>query len=361
MLPATQDEIDHVTGYMQSQAPDLDVTFVQKVYSENVLHVRHDVWDVHTNVDRWWVITEPMNLYSQEQFPNMDLAVTFHIGLCLRIPRSERQQLSELPVEPFAEAYRYIAEAHDSLQHSSEVADYQAIGVRCREVLTVQQADADKETNAEAKKRAHRRYADAVLALSKAFALAGASDTATAIREEVGFFQAIRAALLKSMPGDGKKSAAERELAIQQIVSRAIVSTEIIDIMKAAGLESPDISVLSDDFLAEIRQTDKKNLAIEALRKLINGEVRSRSKANVTQSKAFTERLEDAINRYHNNAITTAQVLEELIQIAKDIRAARPRRGIRIDRRGDRVLRRARRERKCAAGNGRAHPARHRP
>lgn len=135
MLPATQEEIDHVTGYMHSQAPDLEVTFVQKVYSENVLHVRHDVWDVHTNVDRWWVITEPMNLYSQEQFPNMDLAVTFHIGLCLRIPRSERQQLSALPIEPFAEAYRCLEEAQDALQHSSEVADYQAIGVRCRETL----------------------------------------------------------------------------------------------------------------------------------------------------------------------------------------------------------------------------------
>jgi hypothetical protein len=135
VLPATQEEIDHVTAYVLSQAPDLDVTFVQKVYSENVLHVRHDVWDVHTNVDRWWVITEPMNLYSQEQFPNMDLALTFHIGLCLRIPRSERRQLSELPIEPFAEAYRYLEEAHDALRHSGEVADYQAIGVRCREAL----------------------------------------------------------------------------------------------------------------------------------------------------------------------------------------------------------------------------------
>ena len=80
MLPATEGEIEQVTGYMRSQAPDRKVTFVQKVYSENVLHVRHDVWDVHTNVDRWWVLTQPMNLYSQEQFPNMDLAVTFHIG-----------------------------------------------------------------------------------------------------------------------------------------------------------------------------------------------------------------------------------------------------------------------------------------
>ena len=192
-------------------------------------------------------------------------------------------------------------------------------------VLTLQQDDAAKETTEEGKKRAHRRYADAVLALSKAFALAAASDEARAIREEVGFFQAIRAALVKSVPGDGKKSAAERELAIQQIVSRAVVSTEIVDIMKAAGLESPDISILSDEFLAEVRETEKKNLAIEALKKLINGDVRSQAKRNVTQSKAFSERLEAAIARYHANAITTAQVLEELIQLAKDIRAARAR------------------------------------
>jgi type I restriction enzyme R subunit len=192
-------------------------------------------------------------------------------------------------------------------------------------VLAVQQADAAKETTEEGKKRAHRRYADAVVALSKAFALAAASDAAQAIRDEVGFFQAIRAALIKSVPGDGKKSAADRELAIQQIVSRAVVSTEIVDIMKAAGLESPDISILSDEFLAEVRETDKKNLAIEALKKLINGDVRSQSKRNVIQAKAFSERLEGAISRYHANAITTAQVIEELIQLAKDIRAARAR------------------------------------
>jgi hypothetical protein len=135
MLPATQNEIDHVTEYMQSQAPDLAVQFAQKVYSENVLHVRHDVWDVHTDVDRWWVITEPMNLYSQDQFPNMDLALSFHVGLCLRIPRNQRQKLSDLPVEPFAEAYRYVQEATDALGQAAEVADYQSIGVRCREAL----------------------------------------------------------------------------------------------------------------------------------------------------------------------------------------------------------------------------------
>jgi type I restriction enzyme, R subunit len=191
-------------------------------------------------------------------------------------------------------------------------------------VLTLQQEAAAQESNAEAKKRAHRRYSDAVLALSKAFALAASSDEAKGIRDEVGFFQAIRAALTKT-ESEGGKSKAERELAIQQLISRAVVSTEIVDIMQAAGIDSPDISILSDDFLAEIQQIEKKNLALEALRKLINGEVRSQSKRNVTQSKAFSERLEAAIARYHANAISTVQVIEELVQLAKDIRAARQR------------------------------------
>ena len=191
-------------------------------------------------------------------------------------------------------------------------------------VLTSQQAEAAQQKTEEDKKCAHRRYGDAVLALTKAYALAAASDAAREIREEVGFFQAIRAAMVKTSTSGGK-SLAERELAIQQIVSRAVVSTEIVDIMKAAGIQSPDISVLSDEFLAEVRDMERKNLALEALRKLINGEIRSQSKRNVTQSKAFSERLENAIARYHSNAITTVQVLEELIQIAKDIRAARAR------------------------------------
>jgi type I restriction enzyme, R subunit len=191
-------------------------------------------------------------------------------------------------------------------------------------ILTMQQQDAARETTDDAKKRVHRRYGDAVLALSKAYALAAASDEAKDIREEVGFFQAVRAAMVKSTPNGGR-STADRELAIQQIVSRAVVSTEIVDIMKAAGIQTPDISILSDDFLAEVREMDRKNLALEALRKLINGEVRSQSKRNVTQARAFSDRLQDAIARYHANAITTVQVLEELINLAKDIREARQR------------------------------------
>lgn len=195
-------------------------------------------------------------------------------------------------------------------------------------ILDLQQKMAEKESSAENKKQAHRRYADAVLLLSKAFALASASDAAREIREEVGFFQAIRAALVKSSTGSGvtqQERAYFQERAIQQIVSRAVVSTEIVDILAAAGVKTPDISIMSDEFLAEVQQMEKKNLALEALRKLLNDGIRSRSKANVVQTKAFSERLEHAVARYHANAITTAEVLQELIQLAKDIRAARQR------------------------------------
>ncbi|TDE86221.1 type I restriction endonuclease subunit R [Deinococcus sp. S9] len=191
-------------------------------------------------------------------------------------------------------------------------------------ILERQQQWAAQESTPEGKKAAHRRFGDAVLALSKAYALASASDSARAIREEVGFFQAIRAALIKSSTGSDANPQA-REWAIQQIVSRAVVSTEIVDILTAAGIKSPDISILSDEFLAEVQQMEKKNLALQALRKLINDGIRSRSKANVVQTRAFSQRLEDAVARYHANAITTAEVLQELIHLAKDIRAARQR------------------------------------
>jgi type I restriction enzyme R subunit len=191
-------------------------------------------------------------------------------------------------------------------------------------VLDMQQKWAAREKSEDKKKAAHRRYNDAVLALTKAYSLAGASDEARGIREEVGFFQAIRAALVKSATGSGAQQQ-DKELIVQQLISRAVISTEIVDILAATGLKSPDISILSEDFLAELQQMERKNLALEALRKLLNDGIRSRSKANVTESKTFTKRLEASIARYHANAITTAEVLQELIQLAKDIRAARAR------------------------------------
>ncbi|PPB79443.1 type I restriction enzyme R subunit [Albidovulum inexpectatum] len=191
-------------------------------------------------------------------------------------------------------------------------------------ILERQHAAAAKEADEEARKKALRRYQDDVLALSKAFALAAASEEAQTIRDEVGFFQAVRVALVKATQGTGG-SAADKRLAVQQIIDRSVVSTEIVDILSAAGLKSPDISILSDEFLAEVRQMEQKNLALEALKKLLNDEIRSRARSNVVESKKFSERLEQAVARYHTNAISTVEVLQELIELAHDIREARKR------------------------------------
>lgn len=191
-------------------------------------------------------------------------------------------------------------------------------------ILERQHMAAAKEASDEARKKAMRRYQDDVLALSKAFALAAASQEAQTIRDEVGFFQAVRAALIKTTQGTSG-SAADKRLAVQQIIDRSMVSTEIVDILSAAGLKSPDISILSDEFLAEVRQMEQKNLALEALKKLLNDEIKSRARSNVVESKKFSERLEQAVARYHTNAISTVEVLQELIELAHDIREARRR------------------------------------
>lgn len=135
MLKSTAEEFDGVREYFEWQAPDLEITFMQKVYSEAVLNARHDVWDIHTTKDRWWVITGPTNLYSQDQFPNMDLALTFHIGLCLRIPRTREQQDNDRRILPFGIVFSKITDVVDAVSQSQNLADYQAVGVRCRETL----------------------------------------------------------------------------------------------------------------------------------------------------------------------------------------------------------------------------------
>jgi len=135
MLNATEEEIEEVKEYFEWQAPDLEVVFMQKVYSEAVLNTRHNVWDIHTNKDRWWVITGGTNLYSQEQFPSMDLALTFHIGLIFRIPHTEEQKQDDLRILPFGLVLEKLEEVNTALAQAQKLSDYQAIGVRCREAL----------------------------------------------------------------------------------------------------------------------------------------------------------------------------------------------------------------------------------
>jgi type I restriction enzyme R subunit len=191
-------------------------------------------------------------------------------------------------------------------------------------ILGKQEEAAKKETDPEAQKRAHRRYPDLVLALSKAYAMAAASDAGKAVRDEVGFFQTVRAAMAKATETVTQTSAT-REMAIRQLVDRAVTSAGIVDILQAAGMTTPDISILSDEFLAEVQQMEKKNLALEALKRLLNDEIRSRSQSNVTETRRFSERLEQAISRYHTNAISTVEVIQALIDLAKEIKEARAR------------------------------------
>ena len=165
------------------------------------------------------------------------------------------------------------------------------------------------------------RLLEAVTRLSQAFALAVPHDKAIAIRDDVAFFQAVRAVLAKSAPGEGR-DAEDLDHAIRQIVSRAIVSDEVIDIFAAAGLRKPDISILSDEFLAEVRGMPQKNLAVELLRKLLLGEIKARGRHNIVQARSFAEMLEEAIRRYQNRAIESAQVIEELIALAEEMREA---------------------------------------
>ncbi|MEI8334540.1 MAG: type I restriction enzyme endonuclease domain-containing protein, partial [Chloroflexota bacterium] len=165
------------------------------------------------------------------------------------------------------------------------------------------------------------RLLQVVTELSAAFALAVPADEALAIRDDVGFYQAVRAVLAKGVAGE-RKTDEELDHAIRQIVSAAIVSDEVIDVFAAAGLRKPDISILSDEFLAEVRALPQRNVAVELLRKLLAGEIRTRSRRNVVQARSFADLLEQSIRRYQNRAVETAQVIEELIAIAKEMREA---------------------------------------
>jgi len=168
------------------------------------------------------------------------------------------------------------------------------------------------------------RLMSAVTDLSKAFALAAASEEATRIRDDVAFFQAVRSALAKS-DGAGGRPEDELDHAIRQIVAKAVAPEGVIDLFAAAGLKKPDISILSDEFLAQVRGMPQKNLALELLRKLLNDELKTRARTNLVQSRSFREMLERAMRAYHNRAIETVQVIEELIELAREMRAAQQR------------------------------------
>lgn len=171
------------------------------------------------------------------------------------------------------------------------------------------------------------RFVNSVTALSKSFAISVPHPYTIDIRDEVGLFQAIKARIVKVTQSGRGKSDEELETAIKQILSDAIVSDEVIDIFDAAGIKKPDISILSDEFLAEVKGMTHKNLALELLKKLLNDEIKTRNKVNLVQSKKFSEMLDSSVRNYQNNLITSAQVIDEMIRLAKEIKEA--------DRRGE--------------------------
>lgn len=166
-----------------------------------------------------------------------------------------------------------------------------------------------------------RRYINEVTALSRAFAIALPHEQAMDVKDEVAFFQAVKARLAKFDSTGAGRTDEEIETTIRQVIDKALVSEQVIDVFDAAGIKKPDISILSEDFLLELRGMEHKNVALEVLKKLLNDEIKARSKKNVVQSKSFLEMLENSIKKYHNKILTAAEVIDELIKLGKEISA----------------------------------------
>ena len=165
-----------------------------------------------------------------------------------------------------------------------------------------------------------KRFINEVTALSKAFAIAIPNEQAMDVKDEIAFFQAVKARLAKfDAPVGSGKTNEEIETTIRQVIDKALVSDKVIDIFDAAGIKKPDISILSEEFLLELKGMEHKNIALEVLKKLLNNEIKSRSRKNLVKGKSFMEMLENAIKKYHNKILTAAEVIDELIKLSKEI------------------------------------------
>lgn len=220
------------------------------------------------------------------------------------------------PTVDTAEAYAVLEEKLDILRGMMHGYDYSDF------VTTGHKRLAGAANHVLGQEDGKKRFADTALAMSKAFTLCCTLDEAKAVREEVAFFQAVKVILTKRDISQQKRTDESRELAIRQIISSAVVSEEVVDVFEAVGLDKPNIGILDDDFLAEVRNLPERNLAVELLERLLEGEIKSKFASNVVQEKKFSELLANVIKRYQNRAIETAQVIEELIEMAKKFRAA---------------------------------------
>ena len=220
------------------------------------------------------------------------------------------------PTVDAAEAYAVLEEKLDilrSLLHGYDYSDFLTAGHKCL---------AGAANHILGQKDGKQRFADHALAMSKAFTLCCTLDEAKAVREEVAFMQAVKVILTKRDITQKKKTDEARELAIRQIIGSAVVSEEVVDIFDAVGLDKPNIGILDEAFLAEVRNLPERNLAVELLERLLEGEIKSRFSGHLVQEKRFSEMLANVVKRYQNRAIETAQVIEELIEMARKFHAA---------------------------------------
>jgi type I restriction enzyme R subunit len=183
----------------------------------------------------------------------------------------------------------------------------------------------DKDEQGNEIRNGKQRFKDNVTRLSQAFALAVSHPDSKEIRDDLAFFQAIKSRIAKFDESKKKRSNQEIETALRQIVNDAIISHEVIDVFDAAGIKKPDISILDDKFLADIKNLPRKNLALELLKRLLNDEIKSRAATNSTEGKKFSKLLADAVKRYQNGLVDSAEIMAELIRLAEEMRAARER------------------------------------
>ncbi len=225
------------------------------------------------------------------------------------------------PTVDAREAYSVLMEKLDvlhSMLHGCDTSDFltgghQTLARAANHILGLREAGG---------KDGKRRFADTTLALTQAFSLCCTLDEAKAVREEVAFMQAVKVILTKRDITAQKRTDAQRDAAIRQIISNAVVSDQVVDIFDAVGLDKPNIGLLDDEFLAQVKNLPEKNLAVELLERLLEGEIKSRFGSNVVQEKKFSDLLGNVIKRYQNRSIETAQVMEELVEMAKKFREA---------------------------------------
>jgi type I restriction enzyme R subunit len=219
------------------------------------------------------------------------------------------------PTHNAAEALAVLLEKMDILRGMMHGFDYSAFETKAIPLLV------PAANHILGLKDGKTRFLDTMVAVAKAFSLCGTLDEAGALRKEIAFFSAIKAAIAKFTTVDKKRSDAEKNSALKQILDNAIISDGVADVFALAGLDKPNIGLLSDEFLEDVRQMESRNLAVELLEKLLRDEIKARTRNNVVQEKKYGDRLLETLRKYHNRAIETAQVIEELIQMAKEFQA----------------------------------------